>query len=249
MRQAGFAAALLALPLYPAAADIPPAAVKIHKSYDIIRQGSQIGTNTVDIERRGDRVQVNMMTKVSVKVMFIEAYHLEHEASETWKSGQLVAFNSQTDDNGTKHQVTAAPMAGKLDLTIDGRHNDAPLSLRPASFWDKSFDTQTELFDPANGKQLAVKVKDLGEDKIVIHGLQHQTHHYKISGDLNRDVWFDGDSLVRLALAGSDHSIIDSDLTETASLPLDSEPASSQGPGPAKALRGNINARGGVDRP
>jgi hypothetical protein len=228
MTKAGLALALLALPLCPAAADTPPAATKTHQAYDIIRQGSTIGTNTVDVERRGDTTQVKISTKILVKVMFIEAYRFDHDSTETWKTGQLVAFNSQTNDNGTKHSVTVTSSPDKLDINADGKHSDAPLSLRPASLWDRSFNTQTEFFDPQNGKRLAVKIKDVGDEKITVQGAPRQAHHYKISGDLERDVWFDGDTLVRLKLVGSDKSIIDSDLTQIASLPLDDAPAAAK---------------------
>lgn len=221
MMKAGVALALMALPLCPAAADIAPAATKTHQAYDIIRQGSTIGTNTVDVERRGDTVQVKIGTKILVKVMFVEAYRYDHDSTETWKAGQLVAFNSQTNDNGTKHSVTVTSSADKLDISADGKHSDVPASLRPASFWNKAFDAQKELFNPATGKRLAVQVKDLGDEKITINGAPRQGRHYKISGDMDRDVWFDGDTLLRLKLVGSDKSIIDSDLTQIASTPLD----------------------------
>ncbi len=56
------------------------------------REGSKIGVNTVDVERRGDATQVKITTKILVRVMFIDAYRYEHESTESWKTGQLVAF-------------------------------------------------------------------------------------------------------------------------------------------------------------
>jgi hypothetical protein len=219
MTKAKWVLALLALPLYPAIADVP-AATKTHQSYDVIREGTKIGTNVVDVERRGDAVSVKISTKISVKIMYIEAYRFNHEETESWKGGLLVAFNSHTDDNGKDHNLAVTPAANKLDMLADGKHTDAPLNLRPASLWDRGFNAQNELFDTATGKLMAIKTKDLGDEKITANGVAHDTRHYKISGDFNRDVWFDGDTLVRLKLQGSDHSIIDSDLTQMASLPL-----------------------------
>jgi hypothetical protein len=44
----------------------------------------------------------------------------------------------------------------------------------------------------------------------------HQAHHYKIAdtltGEFAREVWFDGDVLVRTKVVGSDNSVILSDL-------------------------------------
>jgi hypothetical protein len=220
MTKAGFALALLMLPFYPAVADTAAAPIKTHQTYDIIREGSKIGTNIIDVERRGDATQVKISTKISVKIMYVEAYRFNHEATENWKGGRLVAYTSKTDDNGTNHSVSVTQGANKLDLVADGEHSDAPLGLHPASLWDRGFSGQTELFDTSNGKRMAVKIKDLGDERIVSNGVVHGTRHYKISGDFNRDVWFDGDTLVRLKLEGSDHSIINSDLTQMASLPL-----------------------------
>ncbi len=126
--------------------------------------------------------------------------------------------------------MTVTPATDKLNIEADGRHSDAPLTLRLASFWDKSFDAQTELLDPASGKHLSVKTKDLGDEKITVHGAPRQTRHYKMSGDMDRDVWYDGDTLVRLKLLGSDRSVIASDLTQMASLPADNSPAAPAAP-------------------
>jgi len=205
--------AVLAMPFGAADADVQPAASKSHHVYNVVREGSQIGTNTVDVERRGDTTQVRIKAKISVKIMYVEAYRYDHEATETWKGGQLVAFHSVTDDNGTRHTITATPAAGKLDLTVDGKQSTGPLTLRPASLWDKSFDGQSELFDPANGKRMAVKVKKVGSEQISVHGAPHKTDHYRISGELERDLWFDGDTLVRMRLLGRDRSVVDSDLS------------------------------------
>jgi hypothetical protein len=224
MTQAKWVLALLALPLYPAIADVPPVAMKTHQSYDIIREGTKIGTNVVDVERRGDATSVKISTKISVKIMYVEAYRFNHEATESWKGGQLVAYSSRTDDNGTDHNVSVTPSANKLDILADGTHIDAPLTLRPASLWDKSFNAQTQLFDTATGKLMAIKTKDLGDEKITANGVVHDTRHYRISGDFNRDVWFEGDTLVRLKLQGSDHSNIDSDLTQMSASPVGAPP-------------------------
>ncbi len=60
--------------------------------------------------------------------------------------------------------------------------------------------------------QLSVKVKDLGDEQIDYRGQQIKAHHYEISGDYDRDVWFDADKVVRIKFFGSDHSTIMSEL-------------------------------------
>ncbi len=216
MRTIALSLTLLTLPVVPAGADNPAAATKIHKVFDIVRGNDKIGTDTIDIEHENDTITVKLKTDVSVKVMYIEAYRYEHTCNETWKNGQLVAFKSRTNDNGTKHaiDVTAAP--DKLSMDADGKHSELPKTAAPVSLWSKDVIHKNDGFDPDTGKRMAIKVTDVGEEVLTIHGTPHQTHHYKIAdtlgGEFARDLWYDGDVLVRTKIIGSDNSVILSDL-------------------------------------
>jgi hypothetical protein len=199
-------------------AAVPAAPSKLHQAFDVIRQGDKIGSDMLDIDRQSDATTVKTKTNISVKVMFIEAYRYDHDCSETWKNGQLTAFKSQTDDNGTKHAIEIAPSTtpDKLTLIVDGKKSDVPKTIAPASLWSKELVTRAELFDPADGKRITIAAKDLGDETLTIQGVKHQTRHFKISekppGDFDRDLWFEGDGLVRMKMLGSDHSTIVSDL-------------------------------------
>lgn len=207
---------LLAMPVMPAGADNPAAATKIHHVFDIVRGDDKIGTDTVDIEHENDTLKVKVKTDVSVKVMFVEAYRYEHSCDETWKNGQLVAFKSRTNDNGTKHSIEVKVATDKLSMDADGKHSELPKTAAPASLWNKDIIHQAVSFDPETGKRRSMKVADLGEETLTVHGTSHKTQHYKIVDSLNpdfaRDLWYDGDTLVRTKLIGSDNSVIISDL-------------------------------------
>jgi hypothetical protein len=51
---------------------------------------------------------VSIATDLAVKVLFVTAYRFQHAASEHWVGGRLIALNSTTDDNGTRHRVSVA---------------------------------------------------------------------------------------------------------------------------------------------
>lgn len=200
----------------PARADAPPGPgpANMHQVFEIEREGNKIGSTTIDIERQNDMTSVKVATDISVKVMFIEAYRYEHASTETWKGGQLVAYKSRTNDNGTRHAIEVAPgpTPDKLILDVDGRRSEVPKTIAPASLWNKDIVNRSELFEPASGKRLTIKVKDVGEETVVLHGVKRQTHHYKIAdkspGEFDRDLWYEGDLLVRMKLLGSDRSTI-----------------------------------------
>ena len=71
---------------------------------------------------------------------------------------------------------------------------------------------QKQMFDPANGKRMAVAVQDLGQESVDVNGVPQQLQHVKLTGAFPRDLWFDEDGLVKMALRGSDNSEIISQL-------------------------------------
>lgn len=180
--------------------------------FDVTRDGNKIGVETVTIEKNGDTTTVKFKTHISVVVMFIQAYHFAHSAVETWTGGKFVSYRAVTDDNGKHFDVKALAKDDGVLLDVNGTQTKLPSTAVVASFWSKDFVDQTLLVHPDSGAQLQVKVKDLGEEQIDLHGNQIKAEHYQISGDLERDIWFEGDQLVRFKLFGSDHSTIMSEL-------------------------------------
>ena len=209
---------LAALLVSPALAGQVAPQKHVHRVFDIMREGSKIGTDTFDISRQGDATSVKVNTHILVKVAFITAYRYDHSESGTWKGTQLVSFTSKTDDNGKDHKVAASQTGGKIALDVDGTSTTAPKATQPASLWGAEVAKQKQIFDPANGKRMAVGVQDLGEETVEVHGVPQQLQHLKLTGAFPRDLWFDEDGLVKMTLRGSDNSLITSQLrTSTAS--------------------------------
>ncbi len=207
--------ALAALATAPVLAGTPAEIKHVHRVFDIMRGGSKIGTDTFDITRQGDATSVKNQTHIVVKIAFITAYRYDHSETGSWKGSQLVAFKSTTDDNGTDHQIKAAQAGNKLTLTVDGTASTAPKTVQAASLWGAEVAKQTQIFDPANGKRMAVDVADLGDETVDVNGVPRQVDHVKLSGDFPRDLWFDEDGLVKMTMRGSDNSEITSQLRQS----------------------------------
>jgi hypothetical protein len=69
-------------------------------------------------------------------------------------------------------------------MDADGKHSDLPKTVAPASLWGKDAIHQFDVFDPDTGMRLSVKVTDLGEDVLTLHGVTRRTHHYEIADTL-----------------------------------------------------------------
>lgn len=210
--------ALGTLAVSAAYAGTPAAPKHVHRVFDIMREGSKIGTDTFDITRQGDTTNVKIDTHIVVKIAFITAYRYNHAETESWKGNQLVAFSSTTDDNGTPHEVNATMSGGKLTMVVDGKPSIVPKGVVPASLWSAGVSKQAQLFDPANGKLMAVQPSDLGLETVRINGAPRELEHVSLSGAFPRELWFDDQGLVKMTLLGSDHSMVTSQLrTSTAS--------------------------------
>ncbi|MCX8253131.1 hypothetical protein RHAL1_00149 [Beijerinckiaceae bacterium RH AL1] len=203
---------LAALLVSPAFAGSVAPQKHVHRVFDIMREGSKIGTDTFDISRQGDATSVKVNTHIIVKVAFITAYRYDHSEAGTWKGTQLVSFKSKTDDNGKDHTIAATQSEGKIALDVDGTSTTAPKSTQPASLWGAEVSKQKQIFDPANGKRMAVGVQDLGDETVEVNGVPRQLNHVKLTGAFPRDLWFDEDGLVKMELRGSDNSQITSQL-------------------------------------
>ena len=200
----------LLMPLGGAYAQTAPA--HSHLVYDVVREGSKIGTSTTDIDRQGDAVSVKMGADIVVKILYVTVYRFNSTSTEKWKAGRFIAYDSKADDNGTKYAVSATATADKTVLDVDGKRTDPIAGLVPGSMWSRDFLKHAAIFDPDNGKRLVLKVTDAGDEKLVIDGVSYDTRHYKITGDFARELWFQGDTLVRLKIIGSDKSVVLSDL-------------------------------------
>src|SRR5215831_11308469 len=102
------------------------------RRFAIMRNGEQIGTHAIEITRTGPETNVRITTDLTVKVLFVTAYRLQHNATERWVNGQLVAFESTTDNNGVRHKVSASRGASGLEVQADGKTTRVDQNVLPA---------------------------------------------------------------------------------------------------------------------
>jgi len=200
------AAILLALAF---AANAAPGASSETLRYAIMRNGDQIGTHTVEINRGPKEISVNMSSELAVKVMFITAYHMQYTTTERWVGGKLVALNSESDDNGTKHKVSAALKANGLEVDADGKTSTVDKNIIPATLWNPEVVKRTQVLDPKDGEVVPITVTDKGLEDVTIEGRTIKARHYVLKGKFPQDVWYDQQGrLVQSSLVAPDGSVI-----------------------------------------
>ena len=183
-----------------------------HLVYNISRNGSPIGQNVLDIDKEGGVTSVNMTSDVDVKVLFMSAYSYHYTGNETWTDAQLIAFKSQTNDNGKMHNVSVRPNGDRLQLDADGRRSNVAKTTGLDDFWTPQLLSKPMVLDASDGHEMTFAVQDLGMETIPYRGAPRPAHHFRLTGDINRDLWFDANTPVRFQLKARDGSMIVSEL-------------------------------------
>ncbi|WP_170428392.1 DUF6134 family protein [Ruegeria arenilitoris] len=169
-----------------------PAGGKLN--FDVIRKNKDIGDLNYTFSGNPQAFSVNIVTDIAVKLPLIRvnAYAFEQVSTESWKNGKLTAIRSNTNDDGTTHEVNL----GKTGLL-------------PASLWNDAAVKSRKLLNTIDGSEMAVKIKDMGLQQVTTAHGPVQARHYRISGELNRDVWYDGNGdLAHVVFTADDGSTI-----------------------------------------
>ena len=177
--------------------------------FAVMRDGQQIGTNTIELRRNGSETTVQMMTQVQVKIAFVTVYRFEQTETERWVGGKLMALSAVTNDNGTRHRVKATRTNDKLTIEADGKTTQVAGNTIPASLWNPLLLEKTVAFNPQDGTMMPIAVTDRGVDQLVVQGRAKRTRHYVIYSTFPQDVWYDdARQLVKVELKVSDGSTI-----------------------------------------
>ncbi len=197
--------ALLAALLLPSMTVAAAPTVK-RLAFDVFRGNDRIGSHVTTIKVDGSKTIVDTQTSILVKVLFFDAYHYEFTAREVIVGGKFTSFASRTDDNGTRHEVAVKRANGKVEVTADGSTAVAAPNAVPGSFWNEGLMRSGPVIMIETGAQVNVTVKKLGEET---GASGEKLGHYRISGGMDRDIWFHDHYPVRYRLVARDGSVIE----------------------------------------
>lgn len=158
-------------------------------SFKVFRDGDEIGAHTITARHDGPDLILDIAVAIKVKIAFITAYRYEQTRREVWRDGRVVAFESDTNDDGNK-----AKTSGKLEgdmLVLDGGKQTVRADILSNSWWNSLIVKQTELLNTIDNKILEVSIQDAGEEMVETAAGKVPAHHYMLSGDLEREVWYD----------------------------------------------------------
>ncbi|QCO13950.1 hypothetical protein D3869_01125 [Azospirillum brasilense] len=159
-------------------------------TYRILMGDDPVGTETVRLEPQGDVTKVAVTASTRVKVLFIN-FRYDHKREEVWKGRTLESMSAQTDDDGTPHAIRMTRSGVGYAVTVDGKTGQAGADALPLTLWTPEVLKRPTLLSVIDGKPYSVRSDLVSTETLTVGGHAVPAQHHRISGDVERDLWFD----------------------------------------------------------
>lgn len=180
--------------------------------FAIVRGGDEVGFHRFAFRREGDRLMVDITVQAQVRVLGITVYRFTQRASETWRNGRLVAFDSTAHNDGTDVSLRIREGDGGLVAESGGRRVRHPADAILSDVWNPAQRERRSLIHALDGTATPSAVRDLGERTITVQGRPVAAHGWYIDAppDYQRALWFDASGrLVHLEQRARDGSAVE----------------------------------------
>lgn len=190
----------------PSAAQVPDG---LTLEFRVLRDGGEIGRHRVRFAHDGDALTVETEVRIEVSFAFITLYRYVLDGVETWRDGRLMELTTATDDDGDHYAVHGVAQGDTFVVEAGGDTWTAPGTAVPSSLWHRDLARGPLLIGMEQGERLAIVVEEVGRETVPGRGGDISATHMVVSGDLERELWYDDDGvLVYLRLVARDGSII-----------------------------------------
>lgn len=158
--------------------------------FDVLRDGDKIGEHRLVFEREDSTLKVSVETDMTVTFAFLTVFRYEHKRVERWRDGELESLAGMTNDDGTEYEISIVRKEGHYSRTVNGTEEELTGPVAVDSLWSKDRLSAGKLFSAASDKVYRVRSDLMGTETIDAKGGPVEAEHYKLSGELNRDLWF-----------------------------------------------------------
>ncbi|MGF1631546.1 MAG: DUF6134 family protein [Kiloniellaceae bacterium] len=175
----------------------------------VLRHGNVIGEHVFRFSRRDGDFVVEVAIDIAVDLLGITLFRFTHRSEEIWRKGWLHALVSATDDDGTLWRLQSERRDGALRGTVNDVAFDVSGFVVPASLWHRDTTKSQALFDTIDGRVKVIDSEALGEETVSVAGAKAEARHFRLTGQLQRDIWYDaGCGIAKVTFAARDGSLI-----------------------------------------
>jgi hypothetical protein len=170
-----------------------------------MRNGEAIGTHRVTVSPEGEDVKVETETSLEVTFGPLTLYELEHQRHEVWRDGELEEMTAHTNKNGDVYDIAITRDREGYTRVINGRTDRFDPSIKLLTLWHEDLFKFSSFLSPMDDKTYEISVDFIGADKIDLINQSVDALAYRMSGNTNRELWYDADGhIIKVRLL--DHS-------------------------------------------
>jgi hypothetical protein len=159
--------------------------------FDVTRNGAPFGTHTVSVSQSGETLRAQNTIALRAGVGPVTMFRLEQSCAETWADGALTSLSCSTLKDGRRTQVRAERQNGRLRVTGAGGETFFPLNAVPSTWWTRPPIDASSVIDTETGAAMPIRVTRVGRETITAGGARIEADHYRITGNLTADLWYD----------------------------------------------------------
>jgi hypothetical protein len=173
--------------LAPPSFALAPGPARRSFAFDVRRAGSSIGRHLVELRHEAGGLVVEVEIDISVSFAFIPVFSYRHRNREIWQDDRLLALDSETQDDGESHRVSARRNGGVLQVSGTEGNITVPSDILPTSYWHPRTVLQKRLLDTQHGRILEVDTRFVREE-VLSDGAA--ARRYRVTGDLDLELWY-----------------------------------------------------------
>ena len=172
--------------------------------FDIYRNNKHIGTHEFSFKKEDDILSVSSEIYFEIKKLGVVLYKYHVKGTEVYKDGELIQFNSKTNQNGKKKYVNMKLVNGEHNIDGSSYKGKVPSDYLLGTWWNHSIVKAKAQISAVSGRIIKQKVNFLGKEKVIFGEKTYNALHFnfsstdeKLSKDkrLNTDVWYDEKTL------------------------------------------------------
>jgi hypothetical protein len=174
-----------------------------------MRNGTSIGTQSIEVTRTGDAITAVTESKIVVKLLGVVIYRMHQVITEDYQGKRLVAVKAETKD-GDGDRIA--------ELTRQGDHWTGSLNQQQRAFncdcmaspmWQIASTANSRMIEASQARLRQISAQERGTETMNLPEGPVAVRHYSIKGEIEREVWYDPHgNLVAAQQVGSDGSLI-----------------------------------------
>lgn len=184
------------------------------RSFNVFIDKSKSGDYQMEINRHDDgSIVVSTQANIRITFLGVPVYTYMYIGMEKWKEGKLHRLESSTNDDGKQFRVHGVADGTTLQVKVNDDERTIQQVAWLTTYWHlpdaKVRDQQLSILDADTGRELTGKLQHVGNEQINFCGQRQNCAHYRLSGSVNVDLWYDAqERLVRQEYVEDKHRVV-----------------------------------------